>query len=97
RGSLMSNILEKVNSNWVASRFMDAYIMDYNLDRGLDRGAPFWLTVEKKYDGPYFIRYGEVLQTSLVIRGNNVQKHFVKLNTDGGVFISERDLIKNRP
>ncbi len=97
RGSLMSSILEKINSNWVASRFMDAYIMDYNLNRSLDRGAKFWLTVEKKYDGPYFIRYGEVLQTSLVIHGRNIQKSFVKLSGDGGVFIAESDLIKNRP
>lgn len=96
RGSLMANILDKVNSNWVASRFIDAYIMDYNLDRGLERGAKFWLTVEKKYDGPFFIRYGEVLQTSLNIRGRNVQKRYVNLNS-GGVFISENDLLKNRP
>lgn len=97
QGSLMANILNKVNSNWVASRFMDAYIMDYNLNRGLKRGAKFWFTVEKKYDGPFFIRYGEVLQTSLNIRGHNIQKRFVKINNDGGVFISERDMIKNRP
>lgn len=96
RGSLMANILDKVNSNWVASRFMDAYIMDYNLNHGLERGAKFWLTVEKKYDGPFFIRYGEVLQTSLNIRGRNIQKRFVKLDK-GGVFIAESDLLKNRP
>jgi peptidase M23-like protein len=97
RGSLMANILDKVNSNWVASRFMDAYIMDYNLNHGLDLGAKFWLTVEKKYDGPFLIRYGEVLQTSLDIRGRNIQKRFVKLEKGGGVFISESDLLKNRP
>ncbi|WP_413289349.1 M23 family metallopeptidase [Bdellovibrio sp. HCB337] len=97
RGSLMANILEKVNSNWVASRFMDAYIMDHNLNRGIERGANFWFTVEKKYDGPFFIRYGEILQTSLELRGRKLQKRFVKINTDGGVFISENDMIKNRP
>lgn len=96
RGSLIANILDKVNSNWVASRFMDAYIMDYNLNRGLERGAKFWLTVEKKYDGPFFVRYGEVLQTSLNIRGRNVQKRFVKLEK-GGVFIAESDMLKVRP
>jgi len=97
RGSLMANILSKVNSNWVASRFIDAYIMDYNLNSGLERGAKFWLTVEKKYDGPYFIRYGEVLQTSLNIRNNKVEKRFVRLDKGGGVFISENDLLKSRP
>lgn len=97
RGSLMANILDKTNSNWVASRFMDAYVMDYNLNRGLARNSKFWLTVEKKYDGPFFIRYGEVLQTSLNIRGRIVQKRFVKLNNGGGVFIAESDLLKSRP
>ncbi|MGZ3795326.1 MAG: M23 family metallopeptidase [Pseudobdellovibrionaceae bacterium] len=97
QGSLMSSILAKINSNWVASRFIDAYVMNYNLNRGLDRGAKFWLTTEKKYDGPYFIRYGEVLETSLIIHNHNVQKHFVKLNPEGGVFISENDLIRTHP
>ncbi len=97
RGSLMASILNKVNSNWVASRFVDAYIMDYNLNRGLERGAKFWLTVEKKYDGPFFIRYGEVLQTSLAIRGNNIQKRYVTIEKNGGVFITENDLLKSRP
>jgi murein DD-endopeptidase MepM/ murein hydrolase activator NlpD len=97
QGSLMANIMSRVNSNWVASRFMDAYIMDYNLNRGLERGAKFWFTVEKKYDGPFFIRYGEVLQTALTIRGRNIQKRFVKIENEGGVFISEIDFIKNRP
>lgn len=96
QGSLSASILEKINSNWVASRFMDAYIMEYNLNRGLERGAKFWFTVEKKYDGPFFIRYGEVIQTSLEIRKRLVQKHFVKIDTGGGVFIAESDLLKNR-
>lgn len=97
-GSLMANILSKINSNWVASRFIDAYIMDYNLDRDLIRGAAFSFTVEKKYDGPFFIRYGEILQTSLNVRGRKVEKRFVKFQGGGGVFISENDLLlKKRP
>lgn len=98
RGSLMASILSKVKSNWVASRFMDAYIMDHNLNRGLERGAKFWLTFEKKYDGPFFIRYGEVLRTSLQIRGRSVQKRYVRIDDKkNGVFISESDLLKSRP
>ncbi len=97
-GSLMGNILAKTRSNWVASRFMDAYVMDYNLNRGLTRGDKFSLMVEKKYDGPFFIRYGEVIETALQIRGRNVQKRYVKIQEGrGGVFISESDLLKNRP
>jgi murein DD-endopeptidase MepM/ murein hydrolase activator NlpD len=96
RGSLMSSLLDSVHSNWVASRFMDAYLMDYNLNRGLDRGAPFSMVVERKYDGPYFIRYGEVVRTSLNVAGRTRTKHFVKF-ANGGVFISEADMLKNRP
>ncbi|RYZ89839.1 MAG: M23 family metallopeptidase, partial [Proteobacteria bacterium] len=84
--------------NWVASRFMDAYMMDYNLNRGIERGAKFNFVVEKKYDGPYFIRYGEVVQTSLELRGRPVQKRFVRINnTAGGVFIANSDMLKSRP
>jgi murein DD-endopeptidase MepM/ murein hydrolase activator NlpD len=98
RGSLLGNIIEKTKSNWVASRFMDAYILDHNLNHGLSRGDKYSLMVEKKYDGPFFIRYGEVVKTSLQIRGRNVQKKYVKIQgNNGGVFISESDLLKNRP
>lgn len=96
RGSVMANIVQQTHSTWVASRFIDAYILDYNLNRGLNRNAKYWLTVEKKYDGAYFVRYGEVLQTSLQIGTSQVQKRFVRLN-DGGVFISSTDMLKNRP
>lgn len=96
QNSLMSALLSKINSNWVASRYMDAYLMDYNLDRDLGRGAKFSMVVEKKYDGPHFIRYGEVLRTSLEIRGKTRVKRFVRLSK-GGVFINEADMLKNRP
>lgn len=95
-GSLMNALLSKIESNWVASRFMDAYLMDYNLNRDLGRGAKFSMVVEKKFDGPHFIRYGEVLKTSLQIQGVERVKRYVKFS-NGGVFISEADMLKNRP
>lgn len=95
RGSLMASILEKINSNWIASRFMDAYMMDVDLNE-LERNAKFWLTVEKKYDQGHFVKYGEVTQASLEIDGSMVTKKFIRAN-GGGVFVSESDLLKSKP
>lgn len=95
RGSLLSSLTAKVPSQWVASRFMDAYILEQKLDR-LPSGTRFALTVEKKFDGNQFIRYGEVLQTSLEIDGVMVKKNFVRFQ-QGGVFVSTKDLFSDRP
>lgn len=95
-GSLMGSLLTKVNSNWVATRFMDAYVFDMANSRDVVRGARFSFTVERLYEAGQFIKYGEVLQTSLDIRGIAVQKKFVRYK-DGGVFFSAQDLLENRP
>lgn len=94
-GSLLGSVLAKVNSNWVATRFTDAYIFDLESHRDIRRGAPFWFTVEKKYEAGHFIKFGEITQTSLQIEGRNVQKHFVR-NSQGGVFFNARDLQEDR-
>lgn len=95
-GSIMGSILAKIKSNWVATRFLDAYVFDLNNSYQVARGARFWLMVEKKYEMGQFVKYGEVLQTSLEINGSAVQKKFVKYK-DGGVFFSAQDLLNNRP
>ncbi|MFS4458803.1 M23 family metallopeptidase [Bdellovibrio sp. HCB2-146] len=95
-GSLMGSILPKLNSNFVASRFMDAYAFELRAQKSLQRGAHFWFTVEKKYLGPHFIKYGEVLQTSLDIGGERLQKRFVR-HKGGGVFFNEQDLLDEKP
>ncbi len=84
-GSLLGSILPKLNSNWVASRFMDAYAFEMKTGRSLEKGAKFWFMVEKKYLGGHFIKYGEVTQTFLEIRGQPIQKRFVRV-MNGGVF-----------
>lgn len=95
RGSIMANILDKVESNWIASRFIDAYIFDIK-PQEIDRGARFSFTVEKKFDQGFFVKYGEILKTSLEIDGKAIQKNFVRSNT-GGVFITEEDLLSPKP
>lgn len=95
QGSLMGNIFDRVQSNWIASRFMDAYVFDLR-PRQLARGARFWFTVEKKYDQGQFVKYGEVTQTSLEIDGKSLVKHFVR-SERGGVFITEQDMLSAKP
>lgn len=95
-GSIIGSVLAKVNSNWVASRFLDAYVFDLKSTRHLARGARFGLTVEKLYENGQFIKYGEVTATSLDIGGSIVHKKFVK-HKAGGVFFSAEDLLNERP
>lgn len=96
RGSLIGSLMGKVRSNWVASRFVDAYTLEHDLEK-LAAGAKFWFSVEKRYDGPRFVGYGEVLETSLEIRGEEVRKEFFRLGENGGVFVNADDLVSNRP
>ncbi len=95
-GSILGSVLAKMDSNFVASRFTDAYVFDIRHAKDLKRGARFWLTVQKKYEGGHFITYGEVMQTSLEIDGRDVRKRFVR-NNDGGVFFNSDDLLEKRP
>lgn len=85
--SIQSAIENKTSSQWVSSRFLDAYKIDNKEFRKLPRGTRYSLTVEKLFEGPHFVRYGEVLQTNLVMNGKAYPKKFVKLK-DGGFFIS---------
>lgn len=95
RGSLMGSLYNQVHSNWIASRFMDAYLLEYDL-RKIPAGAAFSFKVEKKFDGPHFVGYGEILQTSLELDGTLVRKNFVRIH-DGGVFVNAEDLLSDRP
>lgn len=95
RGSLLASIFSQVKSNWIASRFMDAYILDHDLEK-IPAGADFWLKLEKQYDGPHFVGYGEVLQTSLELNGEQVRKDFIRM-PKGGVFVNADDLLSDRP
>lgn len=95
-GSLMGSIMAKVPSNWVATRFMDAYAFETKTGSKLKAGANYWFTVEKKYVGPHFVKYGEILNTSLEIGAQKVQKKFVRYK-NAGVFIDQEDLLESKP
>jgi murein DD-endopeptidase MepM/ murein hydrolase activator NlpD len=98
-GSLLGSALEEVPSNWVASRFADAYAFELSGPHGLkrlQRGAKFWFTVEKKYEGNNFVKYGEVIQTSLELNGRPLQKRFMRF-AGGGVFLNSTTLLIDKP
>lgn len=95
-GSVLGSVLSKVNSNFVASRFTDAYAFDLKSGKHLKRGARYWFNVQKKYESGHFIKYGEILQTSLEVDGQDLRKRFVR-NNDGGVFFNADDLLEKRP
>lgn len=97
RGSLFQAINRETGSNWVASRFIDAYQLQMDLNR-IPRGSQFRLTVEKMYDGEAFVGFGEVVETFLGTAGRNLRKIFVRDgDDDGGVFFASEDLDDERP
>lgn len=95
-GSILGSVLAKIKSNWAASRFMDAYVFDLKAPHSVSRGAKFRFTIEKLFTENQFIKYGEVLDTSLEINGSLVHKKFIK-HKEGGVFFSAEDLSEERP
>tara|TARA_B100000749_G_scaffold122825_1_gene93994 strand:- start:249781 stop:250923 length:1143 start_codon:yes stop_codon:yes gene_type:complete len=95
-GSIIASIMKEVPSRNVAYRFLDAYRFDYNLTRVLQRNAHFSLTVEKKFLGDQFIRFGEILKTEVEVKGNIDRRYFIRTGLGGG-FVSMNDLQEDRP
>lgn len=94
-GSLMTSLYKKTRSNWVASRFLDAYKIDGKNFRALPRGARYSLTVERKYEDGHFIKFGEVIRTKISYSGKTFRKEFVPFG-EGGFFISDSGLAESR-
>lgn len=95
RGSLMANILDLTPSNWVATRFMDAFVMERDLE-DLPAGAKFSYSVERKSENGVFVKFGEVLDASLTYNGKTERREFVRYN-GGGVFINAGDMMSAKP
>src|SRR6185312_963731 len=84
-GSVVEAVKAVVGDELVAYRFMDAFLLDYNLPKILQKNAPFSLTVQKLYDHGMFVRFGEVEHAELEIFGHNVVREFRTLSR-GGVY-----------
>lgn len=95
-GSLLTSIMKVLPGEWVAHRFMDAYSLDYNLPRKLQRGARFAFKVETKWEGADMIGYGEILQTTLEIGGQVESRHYVAF-PGGGSFLNPENSYRDRP
>lgn len=96
RGSLIESISKAVGDDLVAYRFMDAFLLDYNLPKVLQKNAPFSITYEKLYDQGQFVRYGEVLRAEIEIAGETVVRDFRQLKK-GGIFLNSKNDHATRP
>jgi murein DD-endopeptidase MepM/ murein hydrolase activator NlpD len=96
RGSLVESISKVVGDELVAYRFMDAFLLDYNLIKKLQKNAPFTIEYEKLYHQGQFVRYGEVRRAKLEIAGVTVDRKFKQLKT-GGVFYDTEEDFSERP
>lgn len=96
KGSLFQSITKRIPDDLIAYRFMDAYHLDYKLPKGIQRNAKFSLHVEKQFDKGKFIRFGEVLNTTLEYRGKIEERRFIRY-PGGGAFVSPEDTHGDRP
>lgn len=96
RGSLVESISQSVGDDLVAYRFMDAFLLDYNLPKVLQKNAPFSLTFEKLYNNGQFIRYGEVTHAEIEVSGRKIVRLFKNLK-DGGVYLNSENDYSDRP
>lgn len=95
QGSILQSIANKVGDELVAYRFLDAYVLEYNLQKSVERGAPFKITYEKLYDGQNFIRFGEVLRTEIFVGGRKVVRQLMPLD-GGAIFVGPNIRSDNR-
>lgn len=86
-GSLFSSIRKIVPDPWVTMRFLDAYTLDYKLEKQVKRGAKFSIIYEEKLLNGQYVAPGEVLYTAIDIDGRKQERTFVKAQ-EGGVFIA---------
>lgn len=96
RGSLFQSITKKIPDDLIAYRFMDAYQLDYKIQKKIQRDAKFSLHVEKQFDEGQFIRFGEVLNTTLEINGKIDERSYIRY-PGGGAFVANQDSHGDRP
>jgi murein DD-endopeptidase MepM/ murein hydrolase activator NlpD len=87
QGSLFGSIRKYVPDGWVVTRFLDAYSLDYKLDKQVRKGAKFSITYEEKLLNGQYVAPGEVLYTSVDIDGKKQERFFLKSN-QGGAFLA---------
>lgn len=94
--SLVKSLLQEVKDYVVVQRFLNAYGLDYEVDQLSQEGANFGLVVEEQFYGENFVKYGEVLWTTLEINGKAVERNYVKF-LRGGAFLPEDPFQLDKP
>ncbi len=91
-GSLMKSIQALFGEDpWVAYRFMDAFAFDVKWKQDLKRGSKYFLSIEKRFDGPDFIAFGEVIEASLEVHDELISRKFLSYPDGGGVFVGSEN------
>ena len=95
-GSLVNAINSQSKDRILAYRFLDAFALDFNIRKQIQRNAPFALTFEEKFIGNHFVKTDEVLKAELEINKKNIKRTYVE-NDFGGSFIDPEENFTNRP
>ncbi len=95
-GSIVGSIRAKTGDSLMGYRFMDAFIVDYDLKKRVHKNAKFKMTYEKLYAGDQFIRNGQIVKADLEIDDKLVQREFIS-TPEGGIYYDKEDSQKSRP
>jgi len=96
KGSLVESISRAVGDELIAYRFMDAFLLEHNLPRVLQKNAEFLITFEKKFYRGKLIRLGEVLRAEVEVGNQRRSRDFKQLK-NGGVFLNPDNDYSDRP
>lgn len=77
RGSLLESLLRAAPDIRIAYRFMDAYVLDFDLRKAVQREAFFRVKYEEKYQANRLVKTGEVLETELEVGPSRHPRKFV--------------------
>ncbi len=94
-GSIDESINKHFHDEWVVTRFEDAFAWDLNLKKKITAQDSFKIIVEEKYDEGQMVKFGQVLQAELTIKGVNYKKVLLTRNGER-VFIDPEQRFLDR-
>ncbi len=95
KGSLFGSIGKYIKDPLVPYKFRDTFLLHYNLKKIVQPNAKFSFTIERKYHGQKFIKYGLILNSSLEINGQMVHRTLIR-HDQGYSYVGQKDN-KTRP
>lgn len=94
--SLAGSLQSATGDGRVVQRFLNAFILDYDVEHLSQKGSRFALRVEEQYYNGRFIKFGEVLQAALEINGKVEERKYIKF-LRGGAFVPPDVLQEDKP